>query len=48
MSLNRSLVISKKIHECKSGKILGLLAKEFPASVLEEPTSKKAVADFSP
>ena len=35
MKLNRSLAISNKIQECKSGNILGLLEKEFPSSVLE-------------
>ena len=34
MKQNRSLAISSKIQECKMGNIIGLLEKEFPASVL--------------
>jgi hypothetical protein len=34
MKLNRSLGISSNILECKMGNILGLLEKEFPASLL--------------
>lgn len=36
MKLNRSLAISSKIQECKSGNILGMLSEEYPSSVLEE------------
>ena len=35
MKLNRSLGISNKIQECKTGNIIGLLETEFPASVLD-------------
>lgn len=34
MKQNRSLAISSKIQECKMSNIIGLLEKEFPASVL--------------
>lgn len=36
MKLNRSLGISSNIQECKKGNIIGLLEKEFPASVLKK------------
>jgi len=36
MKLNRSLAISSKIQECKSGDILGMLSAEYPSSILEE------------
>jgi len=36
MKLNRSLAISTNIQEFKTGNILGVLEKEFPADVLEE------------
>ena len=42
MKLNRSLAISSKIQDCKSGNIIGLLEKEFPTSVLQESPSKKS------
>jgi hypothetical protein len=35
MKLNRSLGISNKIQECKTGNIIGLLETEFPATVLD-------------
>jgi len=38
MKLNRSLAISNKIQECKTGNIIGLLEKEFPVSVLNHQT----------
>ncbi|NJO68299.1 MAG: IS4 family transposase [Bacteroidetes bacterium] len=34
MKQNRSLAISNKIQECKMGNIIGMLEREFPASVL--------------
>ena len=34
MKLNRSLAISSKIQECKTGNIIGLLEKEFPSRIL--------------
>ena len=42
MKLNRSLAISSKIQECKSGNIIGLLDKEFPTAVLQQSPSKKS------
>ncbi len=39
MKLNRSLAISTKIQECKTGDIIGMLEKEFPSSVLEKDFS---------
>lgn len=36
MKLNRSLAISSKVQECKSGDILGMLSEEYPASILDE------------
>lgn len=36
MKLNRSLAISSKIQECRSGDILGMLSEEYPASILED------------
>jgi len=36
MKLNRSLAISNKIQECKTGNIIGLLEKEFPSWVLDQ------------
>jgi hypothetical protein len=41
MKLNRSLAISTKIQECKMGNIIGVLEKEFPASIFEEPPLEK-------
>ena len=35
MKQNRSLGISSKIQECKTGNIIGMLEKEFPASILD-------------
>ncbi len=34
MKQNRSLAISSKINECKTGYIIGMLEKEFPSSIL--------------
>lgn len=34
MKQNRSLAISNKIQECKMGNIIGMLEREFPASIL--------------
>lgn len=34
MKLNRSLAISNKVHECKTGNIIGLMEKHFPIEVL--------------
>ena len=42
MKLNRSLAISKKIQECKTGNIRGLLEKEFPTAVLQQAPSQKS------
>jgi len=39
MKLNRSLAISSKISECKTGDIIGFLEKEFPSSVLKKSFS---------
>ena len=39
MKLNRSLAISTKIQECKTGDIIGMLEKEFPSSLLEKDFS---------
>ena len=36
MKLNRSLAISRKIQECQTGNIWGILEKEFPTAVLQE------------
>lgn len=41
MKLNRSLAISTKIQECKTGDILGMLESEFPTSVLERDYSNQ-------
>ena len=38
MKLNRSLAISSKIQDCKMSNIIGLLEKEFPSHVLEQPS----------
>lgn len=35
MKLNRSLALSSKIQECKSGDILGMLSEHYPSSVLD-------------
>ena len=42
MKLNRSLAISKKIQECKTGNIRRLLEKEFPTAVLQQAPSQKS------
>ena len=42
MKLNRSLATSKKIQECKTGNIRGLLEKEFPTAVLQQAPSQKS------
>ena len=34
MKQNRSLAISSKINECKTGNIIGMLENEFPKSIL--------------
>lgn len=39
MKLNRSLAISTRIQECKTGDIIGMLEEEFPSSVLEKDFS---------
>lgn len=50
MKLNRSLAISSKISECKTGDIIGILEKEFPSSVLNNSfsTSKSRNRVFTP
>ena len=37
MKLNRSLAISNTIQDCKMGNIIGVLGKEFPSSVFDDP-----------
>jgi hypothetical protein len=45
MKLNRSLAISSKIQECKMGNIIGLLEKEFPASILKDKSESVKTRD---
>ena len=40
MKLNRSLALSSCIQECKMGNIIGLLEKEFPASVFKKESDQ--------
>jgi Transposase DDE domain len=45
MKHNRSLAISSKLQECKMGNIIGLLEKEFPASIFEYKNEDKKTRD---